>query len=792
MKKIIFTLLLFHQYAQSQNELLPFQWREHMPYNQAYSVARQGSKIFCAANECIFSYNESDNSYERLSKVNGLNDIEPVLLRNNPYNNKLLIMYRNSNMDIFKDGSVTNVPDLYRKQNIGDKTIYSVTFKDNLAYLACGFGIVVFDTDALEFKDTYIIGPGGTNLKIYQVAFYNGFIYAATAKGIYFAPLSSSNLSSFTNWQRVNSLPVPGGVYNSIVNFGNSLLSGYSDNITHTTSNRIDTIYRFDGTNWAKSPNYTTIQNLLSLKVSDNGEKLFINDFVGFLGFNLAGALVLNTNYGYSNAIFGYVAPNDIIEDIYDSTSYWEANYFHGLLKVKDANTNAVYYEVNGPRSTNCYQLAVKDNKVIAGSSFLGYRQYPAYIQNGPYMFKDETWYTLSHKLGADPLTDINCVAFDYNDKNHFYAGSFAYGLGEYVNDSLTAIYTYSNTNNALPHRNNPGDLNVLVTALYSDIDNNLWITTNDNPTFVTIKKKDGTWTSLDFSAGGLVPVNFNDINTNRIIVDSNNITYVIAYNQGLYVYKNDGSFPQPNASNAKLLTNVANKGGFPSKALLGIAQDKNRDVWVGTDQGIYVLYNPESIFTETNGWDAQPIKIQQDGITQLLLATDQVNAIAVDGANNKWCGTAASGLFCFSPDGQKQLYHFTKDNSPLFSNNILDVAVNGQTGEVFISTDKGIQSFQNTVTEGLTNFSHVFAYPNPVKEGYTGPILIRGLVDGSSVKIVDEAGNFVYETTSAGGQVNWNGQNFKGQRVASGVYLVICATQSGDQKALTKILFMR
>jgi hypothetical protein len=239
------------------------------------------------------------------------------------------------------------------------------------------------------------------------------------------------------------------------------------------------------------------------------------------------------------------------------------------------------------------------------------------------------------------------------------------------------------------------------------------------------------------------------------------------------------------------MMTNITGQGGLPSTEVISIAEDKNGDIWVGTDKGVVVFYNPESIFAQSGGWDAQPIYIAQDGKTQLLLQTDEVSAITVDGANNKWCGTRSSGIYCFSEDGQKELYHFTTDNSPIFSNTIIDVKIDPQTGEVFIVTDKGTLSFQNIVTEGFDNFTRVYAYPNPVKPNYEGPILIHGMINGSIVKILDVAGNFVYETVAKGGQAMWDGKNFSGQRAASGVYVVLCATSDGDQKIMTKILLL-
>lgn len=802
MKKTAYLILFsfcFSLCTLAQNASKPFGWRDHLSYNQAFSVTSQGNKIYAVTSECLFAFNKDDNSYQRFNKVTGLSDIEPTVVKNNPYNNAVMVVYKNSNLDIIKNGSITNEPSLLHKQNTGNKTISNVTFKDNLCYLACGFGIAVFDTDALEFKETYIIGPGGTNVFVYQVALTSTTIYAATAKGIYYAPLSASNLESYTYWHQITNLPVPNGVYNGIVNFNGTIIASYSGNLSPNPpsgTDVIDTLYKCNiDSSWSVYPVSGAANHINKISVSNDNKQLVVMDNIGFIAYDAsANQTVMHWGFpGLTNA--AYYA-TDAIPDPTEPGWYWETNSVFGLLKCKNTSSTPQVFSINGPGTSFCNQVQIKDDKVIVAPYFLGFQKAPVYNFLGVYSYQNDTWITDIH---SPPYSGagINCVAFDYNDKTHFYAGSFGNGMIEVKNDSVAAKYTCNNS--PIAHRNfivtypsniqGPDTGETQVTSLYSDINNNLWITTNDNPTFVTVKKNDNTWASLDFT--NLVG-NIQYLNTNQIIVDSSNLVWVPAYGTGLFLYKNDGNFSAPNASNSKLLINQPGKGGLPSNNVTCVASDKSNDIWVGTDQGIYVFYSPESILTAgSSGWDAQPIYVQQDGQTQLLLQTNIVTCIFVDGANNKWVGTATSGLFCFSSDGQTELYHFTIDNSPLFSNTINSVNVSGKTGEVFISTAKGLQSFQGITTEGLTNFEDVYAYPNPVKPNYTGPILIHGMVSGATVKIVDGGGNFVYETTSEGGQAIWNGENFKGKRVASGVYMVICAMPDGSQKKLTKILLL-
>jgi hypothetical protein len=167
------------------------------------------------------------------------------------------------------------------------------------------------------------------------------------------------------------------------------------------------------------------------------------------------------------------------------------------------------------------------------------------------------------------------------------------------------------------------------------------------------------------------------------------------------------------------------------------------------------------------------------------------VQAIAVDDANRKWIATANSGVFLMSEDGTKQIYHFDESNSPLFNNDVRTIAINHKTGEVYFGTAKGIIEFRGDATEGNEDCSGMYAFPNPVKPDYEGPIAIKGMMENSTVKITDVSGTLVYEVKSEGGQALWFGKNFKGERVSTGVYMAFCTNEDGSQKCVTKILFI-
>jgi hypothetical protein len=281
---------------------------------------------------------------------------------------------------------------------------------------------------------------------------------------------------------------------------------------------------------------------------------------------------------------------------------------------------------------------------------------------------------------------------------------------------------------------------------------------------------------------------------TDLMVDKSYNYIWMAVKNVGLLVYDFNDTPTDNTDDQYKLIVSGEGNGDLPSKVINTIVEDKDGEIWIGTEAGPAVLYNASAIF-DGGDFDVQQVLIEQDGVIQLLLETQNVIEIVVDGGDRKWFGTDGGGLFLMSADGTKLIHDFNEDNSPLFSNNILALAMNDNTGELYIGTDKGIMGYKGEATEGADNLDDLYAYPNPVRPEYTGIISIKGFIDESDVKISDASGNPVYSTVSKGGQAIWNGNNLEGERVKSGIYYCFAvsrtSSQKGFAKAATKILFI-
>ena len=124
-------------------------------------------------------------------------------------------------------------------------------------------------------------------------------------------------------------------------------------------------------------------------------------------------------------------------------------------------------------------------------------------------------------------------------------------------------------------------------------------------------------------------------------------------------------------------------------------------------------------------------------------------------------------------------------------SNDIVDIAIDDESGEVYIGTGLGIVSYKGTATGGNPVHSNVYVYPNPVREDYNSTIAIMGLVENAKVKITDISGNLVYQTTALGGQAVWDGNNYNGVRARTGVYLVFSTDDQGKETYVTKFVII-
>jgi len=440
----------------------------------------------------------------------------------------------------------------------------------------------------------------------------------------------------------------------------------------------------------------------------------------------------------------------------------------------------------NSAPNNDAFNITIKgDNVYVSCGGVHGEISTNTYSTNGLFQYKSGEWTNLKNLSGSpfDTIFDILQTIEDPADPTKLYAASYRNGLVEIKDEAVKTIY--NNTNSAISKVVTTSTTWYWVgtSAVAFDTDQNLWTVSSMVDSAIVVKTKSNKWFKYSISSVLITP------RIVKLMIDKNGYKWYVAPKNGLIVFDHNNTFSDATDDNIKLLSFSDGKGSIPGSLVNCIVEDIDGQIWVGTNEGIGVFYTPADVFNEDI--NAEQIFIEQDGYTQYLFETESIIDIAIDGANRKWIATANAGVFLVSEDGTEEILHFDKDNSPLFSNHIMSIAINHNSGEVYIGTDEGILIYRSDATLAKYNFNDATVFPNPVTSDYQGLIAIKNLYANSEVKITDVAGNLVYETFAKGGTATWNGKNMDNQRVASGVYLVFSATPSGAESNVSKILFL-
>lgn len=760
-KTIYFYFVLVSQliFAQQNNQL----WKGYFSYNEIVDVESATNEVFVATQNAVFSKALLSNELTIYNSINGLKPESITSIHHSDASNKTFVGNTNGLLLIINsDGSITTKVDIINEVPVppNKKKINDFYEYNGKIYISTDYGISVVDVLTSEFVITYFIGTAGEETEVLQSTVLNDELYAVTRDfGIRKGSLSNPNLYDFSQWQTFD-----GGYWTGIVTFNNQLIAMNANART----------YRYNGSVFQEILNHAQP----GLKLKTNGSELIIttSNHVYVLNQSFSQVAHITTIPGLS-ALFS--AATVLGTKLYIGTEK------DGLFSTDLTNpTTFENLSPNGPVRNYIFKVKKALNYLWAvyGDYTRQYNPYPLEEYGISKYSAEDGWELIPYNdvFQAKSICDL---AINPNNQTQVYASSYFSGLVKIQGDAIE-LFNQANTGvNGLESLvlspPNPSYIDVRVNSPAFDKDGNLWVTNAFVEKAIKVLRTSGQWQS--YSLVGIAPT----VATGRygpMAIDKNNTKWIPSINDGLIAFNE-------NYNNKFIVLNTS-IGNLPNNDVRCVAVDNRNQLWIGSFSGLRVL-SVDQFISETE-LEANSIIIQEGDLAQELFYQQTILDIAVDGANRKWVSIADGGVFLVSANGQQTISRFTKNNSPLPSDNINDIEIDGSSGEVFFATDKGMVSFLGTSTKPSDNLANVYVYPNPVRPEYFGTVKISGLTDKANVKITDIEGNLVHETTTSGGTIEWDTKAFGNHKVASGVYMIFVASEDGTDTTVKKVMIIR
>lgn len=746
-KKIVLFLIFAHLILQAQTS----KWSDLFSYNNVLKIREDGNRLVAATENGIFYYYPGTGEIKKLSKANGLHEVKISAFDYNATTQTGIVGYQNGSMDVITPNGIFLIIDIPLATGTTNKKINSISINGDRAVIAAGYGVSLFNINRREFGDTVFFPATGTNVEVVNSAVIkDNSVYVATDRGIKFHEINPT-FALYSEWNQSS----------NIIETGNNLTFTKIDAAnTILYAKKVGTTSFYYEIKYGTGTSFSTINrqfvDIQDLKITESQIIISDKSQVYIYGINGVQQKVFDVGENINTALVS-------------NTLLYAGTKVSGLLNEQKSS-----FKPDGPYNNKSYKISLLNDQIWVSTggrssyneallSYIGYYHYNGTNWIYPEYFKTNNQFNI---LDVVPNPSKPSEIFF---TNYFFSGN----KGIYKMDNNEFVKSYSL---------NPG--NVYVDQPVGCVFD------SNNELFCSASGIDGTLGAgfhyYDKSNDKFISKNLNVSNNAQKPIIKDKILYIpVPRVGGLIMYDYNNTPSSFSDDKFKLITKDNN---LPVSQVYSVNVDNNDDVWIGTKEGLRILSNPKAAILESNP-QTDPIIIEQNGIGEELFKDAEILQIAVDSGNQKWISIGGGGVFYISSSGDKTIYHFTKSNSPLPNDIVTDVKIDEKTGKVYFVTTDGIVVYQGDVTEVTSNFGNVLVYPNPVVYAqYKGNVRMRGLAQKTNIRITDAAGNLVHSAVANGGYFEWNLNNQRGVRVASGIYYVLMTNEDGTDTATAKI----
>ena len=751
-------------------------------------VVEADRQIYYLSQNNLYAYYKGTDEIAAYHKTNFLSDSDIQNLYYNRTKKYLLIVYSNSNIDLlFDDGRVINIPDLKNTTMSVSKVINDVVFGENRIYLATDFGLVVLNDVKYEVAESFNYAR-----QLKYMALIGEDLYAVSDNLFYKIALKDPKYI-FGQWSRVdmqidetvNDILAVKDTYLVYIDGEKIRAKRIADDVYMDCSGIWPAAYLKEAAGGFVAYLFKTVMATVYSDTFENDKLTIIKKY----------QYPESKSYLNGSVIGTYQVNNEYV---------WAANET-GLYKVRPVADWDVDIEL-GPLSYNTlnvfdpFYIQKKNGKMYISNSGPRRGIEEQYIDKRVSTIDENgNWEVVNFLVpnGGGGKKKLNAgynLAFDPDDAEIVYIGTWFDGIYKFVDGECVG---------QIDEKNSPIVRNYTCCAneIYFDDDKNMWVFTMDNTAIMILPRAKQSLSLSDLKPSDWYTISHSELNSNKYLafLDPKRSDYKWILkgllNGHVAVLDDKGTLNTSRDDKVKQFISFVDQDGktFTSTRYACLLEDRNGSIWVGCLGGAFIISNPDNAFSDN--FRITRIKVPRNDGTDYadyLLEDELVVCMAVDGANRKWLGSENSGAYLVSADGTEIIAQYNTDNSPIPSNYVTAITVDSETGEVYMGTKGGLAIFRSDAIEAADNFDNVYAYPNPVRPDYSGWISVVGLKENSLVKITDVAGNLFFQGYSNGGQIVWDGCDRSGNRVKTGVYLVLASTSDGKSGVVTKILVVK
>ncbi len=755
------------------------QWTAHTSSRDVSALSPASGAMWAGSAGGIFRYDAATGEIVHFTAAEGLHDVQSHTIAYDARRDMVWTGYADGVIDRLdvSTGAVTTFFDIQRNERFPSKEIHRLYAYGDSLLLATAFGLVVFDPIRSEVRDTYSqLGTLSSPVAVRDVTVAEvpdgglGF-WLATDQGIAHAPLDAPNLQDPAAWT-VETDVLPSRDLYAIEAFGGTIYIGSHSGLGRRNA---DGYYDNTGLTTRAVPDLAALPDRLLVLTAFNVVAVFASGGAtvqadGFVNLQAVavdadGSMWIGdaeTGLNHYERPSGNDRPMLITGEIYPSGPY--DSPFGDI--IVDSGGNLWAAAVEGLSRAGFYKLG-----------------------------SDGFWTNYTQRFFTELAGRSNYWRIYADEQGNAWAGSRGGGLAQVDAGQVITLYDHTNST-LLPAAGETSY--VIVSGVASSQDGELWITNMAAPMPLHVRTPDGEWTALPpLLCSGLGSTTL----LGSIIVDSSGLKWIVIHEQtdfrltaGVAVLDTGDTPGDASDDECQFFGGTGAAGrGLPSVRINAITEDGDGRIWVGTNEGPAYFISSLFAATDASAQATWPVWDEGSGSTYMLRGL-AVNDVVPDPAGRLWFATSDGVYLMSDVDGFEMVEHFTARNTPLFSDNVNAIAVDGGTGLVFIATDKGLISYQSNAINPAPEAQDLFIYPNPVRvTGEAVPrIVIEGLVAETDIRVITVHGEVVAEFLARGGKAVWDGRDQSGALVPSGMYLVVAVGSSGEGAAYGKVAVIR